>query len=99
DYLLLTGAARDGPQQPVCDSPRLVHPEPRVATILTFSTQGDPRGGAPRRLAEVRAEAIVFPRTGVGALRRLSEAGAGAPPCGDDAATSPGEDRPARRPA
>jgi hypothetical protein len=35
----------------------------------------------PRR--DTRAEVIVFPRTGIRALRRLSEIDAGMPPCGD----------------
>jgi hypothetical protein len=49
-----------------------------VGTILSFSTQGaDPRRAAPRTAtgAEI-AEIIVFPRTGIRALRRWSEEGA-----------------------
>jgi len=49
-----------------------------VGTILTFATQGvDPRRAAPRTAAGAEiAEIIVFPRTGIGALRRWSEEGA-----------------------
>ena len=49
-----------------------------MGTILTFATQGvDPRRAAPRGPAGAEiAEIIVFPRTGIGALRRWSEEGA-----------------------
>jgi hypothetical protein len=48
-----------------------------VATILTFSPHGSPFGD-PRRTplpADTRAEVIVFPRTDIRALCRLSDAG------------------------
>jgi hypothetical protein len=77
---------------PACDSARLVQAEPRVATILTFSTQGDPRSAVPRR--DTQAEVIVFPRTDVRALRRLSEQGVDMPPVGDRPPKAPGDDSP-----
>jgi hypothetical protein len=50
-----------------------VQVEPRVATILNFSTPGNLRRAAPP--SDARAEIIVFPRTEVRALRRLSDIG------------------------
>ena len=44
-----------------------------MATILTFSPQGAGAREAPR--AATQAEIIVFPRTDVSALRRLTEGG------------------------
>jgi len=88
---------------------RLVQAEPRVATILSFSMPGNLRRAPPR--SDMRAEVIVFPRTDVRALRRLSDMGARmgadmgsdmgssmgdeASPRGGHAATAPDDDRPA----
>ena len=80
---------------------RPVQAEPRVATILSFSMPGNLRRAPPR--SDMRAEVIVFPRTDVRALRRLSDMGADmgssmgdeASPRGGHAATAPDDDRPA----
>jgi len=84
---------------------RPVQAEPRVATILSFSMPGNLRRAPPR--PDMRAEVIVFPRTDVRALRRLSDMGADmgadmgssmgdeASPRGGHAATAPDDDRPA----
>jgi hypothetical protein len=61
-----------------------------VATILTFSTQGDARIATPRR--DTAAEVIVFPRTDIRALRRLSEPSTPGPLGGDDPASTPSDD-------
>jgi hypothetical protein len=67
-----------------------------VATILSFSTPGNLRRATPR--ADMRAEVIVFPRTDVRTLRRLSDMGDmgdrgdEAPPCGNHPATAPDDD-------
>ena len=76
---------------------RLVQAEPRVATILSFSMPDNLRRVPPR--PDMRAEVIVFPRTDVRALRRLSDMGSDvgdeAPPRGEHAATAPDDHRPA----
>jgi hypothetical protein len=64
-----------------------------VATILTFSTQGNVRNAVARR--DARAEVIVFPRTDVRALRALSEMGADTPRIGDRPVTAPDDHGPA----
>jgi hypothetical protein len=73
------------------DSCRLVRAEPRVATILTFSTstQSDPQGVTRR--GDMRAEVIVFPRTDLSALRRLSETDTQVPHCNDRPTATPGD--------
>ena len=63
-----------------------------MAMIIAFSTPSDPRSVVSRR--ETDAEVIVFPRTDIRALRRLSETATDAPPGGDHPATS-GDDGPA----
>jgi hypothetical protein len=102
DYHLLTGGARDWSWSRNAIRSRLVQAEPRVATILSFSMSGNLRRVPPR--PDMRAEVIVFPRTNVRALRRLSDMGADmgsdymgddAPPCGEHAATTPDDHRPA----
>lgn len=49
-----------------------------MATILTFSPLGEPRRPPPP--ADACAEVIVFPRTDIRALQRLSDAGDGGRP-------------------
>lgn len=60
-----------------------------MATILTFSPHGDPRRTPPP--ADTHAEVIVFPRTGVRALARVTGGGDVGP---DHAIEAPGEKDP-----
>jgi hypothetical protein len=63
--------------------------EPHVATILTFSMSGDARRAEPR--PDMRAEVIVFPRTDLRALHRLSDAASERAPVGEPPAGTPGD--------
>ena len=61
-----------------------------MATILTFSTSGSLRRAEPRH--DAPAEVIVFPRTEVGALRRLSDVGVEVLARSERPAAVPGDD-------
>ena len=63
-----------------------------MATILTFATHAHP-ATTPR--GDMRGEVIVFPRTDVHALSRLSAAGTERPPAGDGDTAPPASRDPA----